>query len=169
MTLQQLFAAIDQHPLPVLAYFTGLPLLAWVTGRLRGTSPLNQSPLRWLYSAILYAVCVPGIAAAVVFADNLARGQLLQAGVLSQILPLLAMLATLALVWRQADAQQIPGFRRIIGFMSLLALTALGLFLLMRTRIWVFFGGGIGSLLLLMAALFAALKWAFDRAFGSGR
>lgn len=168
MTLQALFAAIDQHPLPVLAYFIGLPTLAWLAGRLH-RGPLHQSPVRWLYSAVLYAVCVPGIAAAVVFADNVAQGRLLQVGVLSQILPLLAMAASLLLIRRQAGPEQIPGFRRLTGFMALLVLTALGLFLLMRTRIWVFFGGGIGSLLLLMAALFGLLKWAFDRAFGTRR
>ncbi len=169
MNLQELFALIDQHPLPVSAYFIGLPLLAWAAGRWHGRGPLYDSPLRWLYSVVLYGVCVPGIAVAVVFADNLARGRLMQAGVFSQILPLLSMLVSFGLIRRQANPEEIPGFRRVTGFVWLLALTALALFLLMRTRVWVFFGGGIGTLLVLMTGLFLLLKWAFDRAFGSGR
>jgi len=82
---------------------------------------------------------------------------------------LLSMLVSFGLIRRQANPEEIPGFRRVTGFVWLLALTALALFLLMRTRVWVFFGGGIGTLLVLMAGLFLLLKWAFDRAFGSGR
>lgn len=169
MNLQELFTEIDRHPMPVLAYFIGLPLLAWVAGRWQGSGPLYKSPLRWLYSVILYGVCVPGMAAAVVVADNLARGRLLQVGVFSQLLPLLSMLVSFGLIRQQANPADIPGFRRVTGFVVLLALTALALFLLMRTRIWVLFGGGIGSLLVLMAGLFLLLKWAYERAFGTGR
>ena len=169
MSLQELFAQIDRHPLPALAYFIGLPLVAWLAGRWHGGGPLYDSPLRWLYSAILYGVCVPGVAVAVVFADNLAQGRLMQVGVFSQVLPLVSMLVSFGLIRQQANPEDIPGFRRVTGFIVLLVLTALALFLLMRTRIWVIFGGGIGSLLVLMAGLFLLLKWAFDRAFGAGR
>ncbi|CAG0968228.1 hypothetical protein GPROT1_01344 [Gammaproteobacteria bacterium] len=169
MNLQELFTQIDKHPLPVLAYFIGLPLLAWAAGHWYGGGPLYKSPLRWLYSAILYGVCVPGMVAAVVVADNLAQGRLLQVGVFSQLLPMLSMLVSFGLIRQQANPADIPGFRRVTGFVVLLTLTALALFLLMRTRIWVLFGGGIGTLLVLMAGLFLSLKWAYDRAFGAGR
>jgi len=169
MSLQDLFAQLDRHPVPVLAYFIGLPLLAWAAGRWHGAGPLYDSPLRWLYSAILYGVCLPGIVAAVAVADNLAQGRLLQVGVFSQLLPLLSMLVAFGLIRRQANPEEIPGFRRVTGFVLLLGLLALALFLLLRTRIWVIFGGGMGSLLVMMAALFLLLKWAFDRAFGAGR
>lgn len=169
MNLQELFAHIDRHPLPVLAYFIGLPSLAWAVGRWHGAGPLYDSPLRWLYSAVLYGVCVPGILAVVVFADNVAQGRLLQVGLLSQILPSLSMLVCFGLIRQQTDPEQIPGFQRFTGFISLLLLTALALFLLMRTRIWVFFGGSVETLLALVVVLFLLLKWAFGRAFGPRR
>lgn len=169
MNLQELFTLLDRNPLPVLAYFVGMPLLAWACGRSQQGGRVYDSPLRWVYAAVLYGVCVPGILAAVVFADNISKGRLLQAGVFSQILPVLSMLVSFGLIRRQANPEDIPGFRQVTGFVLLLALTAVALFLLMRTRIWVVFGGGIGSLLILMAVLFLLMKWAFDRAFGPRR
>jgi hypothetical protein len=168
MNLQELLASIDAHPAPVLAYFTVLPALAWVGGRFHTRGAVYDSPVRWLYSAALYLVCIPGIVAAVAFADTLAHERLMHAGVLSQILPLLSMLVTLGIIRHQANPGHIPGFRRMTGFMVLLALTSIGIFLLMQTRIWIFFGGGIGTLLVSMGVLFLLLKWAFDRAFGAG-
>ncbi|MGZ8217496.1 hypothetical protein [Methylomagnum sp.] len=170
MTLQELLAGLDAHPLPVLTYFTALPGLVWLGGRLHGQgAPVYDSPVRWLYSVVLYGVCLPGIIAAVAFADTLAHGRLMQAGVLSQLLPLISMLVTLGLIRHQANPEHIPGFRRMTGFMLLLVFTSLGIFLLMRTRVWIFFGGGIGTLFIAMGVLFLLLKWAFDRAFGAGR
>lgn len=170
MTLHELLVRLDANPLPVLGYFTILPALAWLAGRFHARgSALHDSPLRWLYSVVLYGVCLPGIIAAVAFADTLAHGRVIQAGVLSQLLPLASMLVTLGLIRQQARPEQIPGFRRMTGFMLLLVFTALGVFLLMRTRVWIFFGGGMGTLLMCMAVLFLLLKWAFDRAFGAGR
>lgn len=169
MTLLELFDLIDRHPLPVLAYFAGLPLMAWAFSHYRSAVPLRESPLRWLYSAILYGVCMPGIIAAVALADNLAHGGVMQVGLYTQLLPLLSMLAVFALFRQLPGLEAIPGFRRLTGFIWLLILTAIALWLLMRTRIWIIFGGGIGTLLILMALLFLALKWAFDRVFGEGR
>lgn len=169
MTLQDLLAGIDRHPLPTLAYFLSLPLLAWLAGRFHARGTVHASPLRHAYSALLFLACIPGILAAVALADTLAHGRLMQAGVLSELLPIAAMLATIGVVRHQADPRHIPGFQRITGFMLLLVFTALGVFLLMKTRIWLFFGGGIGTLLIAVAVLFFLLKWSFERAFGAGR
>jgi hypothetical protein len=166
MTLNDLLSLIDAHPGPVLAYFLALPALAWVAGRLHPGRYLQESPVRWLYSAVLFGACIPGTLAAVALADNLAHGRVLQLGIVSEIVPFLAMLATLGLIRGHANPADIPGFRRMTGFMLLIGLTAAGGFLLLQTRIWIIVGGGLGSLLIAMAVLFLLLKWAFDRAFG---
>lgn len=169
MTLQELLTSLDSHPVPVAAYFLLLPAAAWLARRFHSRGTLYQSPLRWVYSVILYGVCLPGIVAAVAFADTLLHGSIMQAGILSQILPLGSMFATLGLINQQADPEHIPGFRRMTAFMLLLAVTAISVFLLMQTRIWIFIGGGVWTLLISMGILFLLLKWAFDRAFGAGR
>jgi predicted Na+-dependent transporter len=169
MTLQELLAALDAHPLPVIAYFLSLPAIAWLTGRFHAHGSVYGSPLRWLYAGVLYGACLPGLVAAIAFADTLAHGRVIQAGLLSQILPLIAMFVTLGLIRQQADPEHIPGFRRMTGFVLLLVFTAISVFLLMQTRIWIFIGGGFGALAVSLGVLFLLLKWAFDRAFGTGR
>jgi hypothetical protein len=169
MTLQELLARIEGNPVPVLAYFTASPVVAWLAGHLHPKGSVYDSPVRYVYTIVIYMVCLPGLLAAVALGDSLARGQLMDVGVLSQILPLLAMLITFGIVRHQANPEHIPGFSRITGFMLLLVLTAAGIFLLMKTHIWIFFGGGMGTLLVSMAVLFLLLKWAFDRTFGAGR
>ncbi len=169
MTLQEFVARLDAHPPAMLAYGIGLPLLAWGIGRFRGAQPLQDSPWRWLYSAIVFGACVPGLLAAAMLADHLARGRLLDISIYSELLPVLTMLAVLFQIRRLPNPDAIPGFRRLTGLIWLLLLTGLALFLLMRTRIWVFFGGSLGALLLLMAGLFLALQWAFDRMSGRER
>ena len=169
MTLQELFARAEANPVPVLAYFVSLPLLAWLAGRMHPKGWVRDSPVRYAYTGLIYSVALPGILAAVVLGDVLGHGRLMEAGVLSEILPLASMLLTLGLVRRQANPEHIPGFTRITGFIWLLALTAIGVYLLMKTRIWIFIGGGIETLLIAMAVLFFLLRWAFDRAFGPER
>lgn len=166
MTLQDLLRLIDGHPVPVTLYFVALPLLAWLAGRLHPQGSLSDSPIRWLYSAVLIGVGVPGLIAAVAFLDQLFTGRLLQAGVFSEILPIVSLILTLSLVVHSADPSHIPGFRRMRAFLLLLAVTAVGGYLLMQTRIWIFLGGGLWHLLIAMGVLFLVAKWAFDRAFG---
>jgi hypothetical protein len=169
MTLEELFARAEASPAAALAYFVALPALAWLAGRLRSKGRVRDSPVRYAYSGLVFLACPPGLLAALALADILAHGRFLQAGVFSQILPLASMAATLAVIRRQADPEHIPGFRRVTGFIWLLVLTGLGVYLLTKTRIWIFFGGGVGTLLVAMAALFFLLRWAFERAFGPGR
>ena len=169
MTLQDLLGLIDSHPVPVAAYFLGLPLLAYLTGRLHPRGALYASPLRWVYSAVLFGVGVPGLLALVALLDQLFAGRLLEAGIFSEILPVISLFLTLGLIVHSADPAHIPGFRRVRAFLLLLAVTAVGGYLLMQTRIWVFFGAGLWPLLGTLIVLFLFAKWAFDRAFGSDR
>ncbi len=166
MTLQELLARAEANPMAVLAYFGAPPALAWLAGRLHPRGWVRDSLARYFYSGLIYMVCVPGILAAVSLGDILAHGGFMRAGVMSQILPLISMLVTLGIVRHQANPEHIPGFRRITGFIWLLVLTGIGVYLLTKTRVWIFFGGGIGTLLVSMAVLFFLLRWAFERTFG---
>jgi hypothetical protein len=168
MTLQELFARAEAQPWVALAYFGLPPALAWLAGRMHPRGRVADSPLRYVYMVLLYMVCLPGILAAVALADRLAQGQLMQAGLLSEVLPVLSMLVTLGLVRGQAPPEQIPGFRRIAGFVWLLALSGTAVYLLTKTHIWIVFGGGFGTLLVALGVLFLLLRWAFERTFGAG-
>jgi hypothetical protein len=169
MNLSDLLASVEARPAPVLGYFLALPAVAWLAGRFHPRGTVFQSPVRWVYSAVLYGAAIPGIVAGVALADTLAHERLMQAGVLSQLLPLLSMLITVGIIRRQAAPEHIPGFSQMTGFLLLLVFTAVGVFLLMQIRIWIFIGGGMWTLLISMTVLFLLLKWAFERTFGRSR
>ena len=53
----------------------------------------------------------------------------------------------------------IPGFDRLSGLMVVIAITFVLVLAIEKTRIWLFFGGSITRLILLVAGLLALLKW----------
>lgn len=169
MTLQELLLWTDSHPGFAIAWFLTLPLLALLMGRFHTRTGLANSPLRWCYATVLFGVCVPGILASVALADTIYHGGLLATGLFSELLPILSMSVTLGLINHQTDPDQIPGFQRLTGFIILLLLTTISVWLLKQTRIWIFITGGIWTLLISLCILFLLLKWAFNRAFGSSR
>ena len=166
MTLQELAGLAASHPVSVSLYFLTPPALIWLVTRLRGGASPGGTPWRWLYSVALYAVSIPGLLAILMASDQLMRGGLMQMDLLLHVLPLISLVITLLLFWNLPNPESIPGFRRVSGFLGLFLLTAVAGFLLMRTRIWILFGGGMGSLLILMGALLLLFRWAGDRAFG---
>ena len=69
------------------------------------------------------------------------------------------MVLTLILIRRNVSFDDIPGFDRISGLMMLLAVTFVIVLAIQRTRIWILFGSSIYTLIVLVIALFALLKW----------
>lgn len=166
MTLQELAGLAASHPVAVSLYFLAPPALIWLVTRLRGGSSPGGTPWRWLYSVALYTVSIPGLLAILMAADQFMRGGLMQMDLLLHVLPLISLVITLLLFWNLPNPESIPGFRRVSGFLGLFLITAVAGFLLMRTRIWILFGGGMGSLLILIGVLLLLFRWAGDRAFG---
>lgn len=165
MTLQELAGLAGSHPSAVSLYFLAPPALIWLVTRLRGGASPGGTPWRWLYSAALYAVSIPGLLAILMAAEQLIRGGLMQMDLLLHLLPLASLVITLLLFWNLPNPESIPGFRRVSGFLGLFLLTAVAGFLLMRTRIWIMLGGGTGTLLILIGVLLLLFWWAGNRAF----
>ena len=63
MTLRELFDYLSENPIAVIAYFAILLFTAILAGWM-GKGDGHLSPWKYLYSAIVYLVCVPGIFAA---------------------------------------------------------------------------------------------------------
>ncbi|MEZ4765253.1 MAG: hypothetical protein R3C26_19345 [Calditrichia bacterium] len=87
------------------------------------------------------------------------RSNLLEVNALIYFLPIISMIVTLALMRRNVNFDYLPGFDRLRGLMLLLAVTFIVSFLLMQLRIWLFFGGSIGSLLIGMILIFLLLRY----------
>lgn len=164
MTLHDLIQLSARHPAETLVYFLGLPLCAWLVGRLR---PGFE---RLAYCLVLYAVGIPGIVAAVllVYSLGVRRVDLLQLNLLIYVLPLVSTGITVNLIRSRMPLALVPGADRLSGLVLLLATVFALALVLLKTRIWIFLGGGLTAFVLLIAGMFLLLRLAFRMLGGRG-
>ena len=161
MTTRDLIQWAGQHSMLLLLVFIAPPLIAWLAGRLHGKEQGKLPPWKYLYSVLVYLVCVPGMFASVITAYSLffSRENLLDANLLVYFLPIASMIATLVLIRKNVSFDDVPGFDRLSGLMVMVGCSFVIALVIQKTRIVVFFGGSIEKLFLLAAGVFALLKW----------
>ncbi len=167
MTVMDLINQLGQFNYLLLACLILLPILTFLYWRFISDFEGNEDPHRYVYATIVYLACIPGIFASVLTAYTLffINGNLLEVNLIIYFLPILSMFATLAMVSKAANLERLPGFGRLRGLMTLLALTFLIAFFMIRFRIWLAFGGSFLVLALMMVALFLGLRWSAARIF----
>lgn len=171
MTLQEVINRIGQiDPWILLAIFAAPPLLAWVLRYGHRDGHGGRTPWRFLYAALVYLVCIPGLLSAVLVAYGVffLRQNLLHVNLFVYFLPLLSMIGTLVIVGRQADWAELPGVDRLYALIIILGITFGVTLAIQKTRIWIFFGGTLRALLLIALVCFLLLKWASWKLFRSG-
>ncbi len=161
MTTRELIHGAGQHPVALLLAFVAPPVIAWLAGQSHGQEQGKLSPWKYLYSVLVYLVCVPGMFAGVITAYTLffSHENLLDANLLVYFLPIASMVATLVLIRKNVSFDDVPGFDRLSGLMVMVACSFGIALAIERTRIFLFFGGSIAALLALAAGVFALLKW----------
>lgn len=138
MTLSELFVVIGKNPGYVIGYFLLIIISAFLAGFM-GKDEGHLSPWKYFYSTLIYLVCVPGI-----FAISLSiylflfdRGKALDADIYTQILPVIAMVATLLIIRKNVSLDLVPGFRNVSGLMLMIFAVFALMWGLDRTRIFV--------------------------------
>jgi hypothetical protein len=169
--LEALINAIGQlNGWILLAALSAPPILAWVLGRCHGPYHGESAPWAYLYSALIYLVCVPGLFGGVLTGYTLffIRRNLLQVNLFVYFGPVASMLATLLVIRKQVDWNRLPGIDRIQALMVLIALSFIIALALYKARVWLFFGGSIANLMVIAVVCFALLKWAANKLMGPG-
>jgi hypothetical protein len=161
VTARDLLELVGRHPLALAGLFVVLPAAVLVLGVLHGAGGGGRAPWRFFYAVIVYLACVPGIGAAVITAYTLffTRENLLDKNLLVYVVPIVSMALTLLLIRKRVPFDDIPGFHRIWGLMTLIAVTFVILLVIHKTFIGIFFAAPIAALFTLGAFLFALLKW----------
>jgi hypothetical protein len=138
MTLQDFFELLAENPIWILSYFLLIPFTALLAGVL-GKGEGELSPWKYLYSALIYLVCVPGIFAVTlsIYVFVFERRSIFQTDIYTQILPVVSMVATLLLIRKNADLNLIPGFDKISGLIMMIAAALAIMWFVDRTHIWV--------------------------------
>ena len=161
MTTRAFIQAVDCHPAILVVAFVVLPLLGWACGRLHGKGRGGTAPWKYIYSVLVYAACVPGLFAAVLTAYALffTRENLLDASLLVYFLPIISMVVTLVGIRKSVSFDEVPGFDRLSGLMVTIGLSFAIALAIDKTRIWIWFGGSIGTLFAVALGVFGLLKW----------
>lgn len=161
MTTREFIQVADGHPLILVAAFLSPPMLAWLCGEMHGRNRGGDAPWKYVYSVLVYTACIPGLFAAVLTAYALffTRENLLDASLLVYFLPVASMIVTLVHIRKRVTFDEVPGFDRLSGLMTMIGLSFAIALAIDKTRIWIWFGGSIQTLFLLAAGVFALLKW----------
>jgi hypothetical protein len=167
MTGRELVTLVGSNPLLLAVVLGAPPIAALVAGPLHGAGKGASGAWKYLYSAVIYATCIPGMLAAVLtgYSLFLTRENVLDVNVLVYIAPIVTMVATLIIVRRNVSFDLVPGFDRLSGLMTMIAMTFVVVLAISKTRIFLFFGGSIGVLITMAAFVFALLKWGAYMAF----
>lgn len=162
MTLGQFFDYLSDNPATVLAFFIGIPFTALLAG-IMGKGEGHLSPWRYLYSALIYLVCVPGIfaAALAVYLFLFQRGgDIFNVNLLTQVLPVASMIVTLGIIRRNAPFSAIPGFERLSSLMMMIFATFVLMYFLDRLHLIAWVNVPVQYLLLIVAGLLLAFRFA---------
>lgn len=164
MTLGELFQRVSENPVNVVFYFTVIPFAAALAAWL-GKGEGHLSPWKYLYSALIYLVCVPGIFAVTlsVYLFLFERRSIFDTNIYTQLLPVLSMIVTLLLIRKNVDFDAIPGFGRISSLITIVLAAILIMWFVDRTHIVVFSYLRIEYVLLIFVGLFLLIRMAWSR------
>lgn len=139
MTLKDFFQLLADNPIIIIAYFLFIPLTAFIAGIL-GKGEGHISPWRYLYSTLVYLVCVPGIFAITlsVYLFLFERISIFETDVFTQILPVVSMLFTLLLIRANVNLDRVPGFGKMSGLLMMIVVALTFMWIIDKTRILVF-------------------------------
>jgi amino acid transporter len=163
MTLRDFFDYLGEHPLVLVAYFLVIPLTAMLAGWIsRGEGHL--SPWKYLYSFLVYAVCIPGIFSVTlsIYLFLFERGgSILNTNILTQVMPVVSMFLTLAVIRRNAPFEHIPGFGKLSSLMMTIGAVFMLMYLLDRTHLIAFVRVPVQYLLLIVVGMLLVLRYGF--------
>lgn len=163
MTLREFFDYLGEHPLAIVGFFLLVPLTALLAGWM-GRDEGHQSPWKYLYAFLVYAVCIPGIfsVALSVYLFLFERGgSILNANLLTQVIPVVSMVLTLSIIRRAVAFEYIPGFGKLSSLMMTIGAVFLLMYLLDRTRIIAFVQIPVQYLLLIVVGLLLVFRFGF--------
>lgn len=168
MTTREFLLFLAQNPWPVTGALAAAPVLTLLWSVLHAPQVSRLSPWKYGFSVFTYLAVVPGVVSLVILGYSVffARENLLDRDLLVTFGPPLSMLLTLVLIGRRLTFAEIPGFGRLWGLITLIALSFAAALVIDKTRIFVGFFGSIDRLFLLAGGvfvLFQTASWALFR------
>lgn len=164
MTLRDFFEAASAQPIYIVFYFVMIVVVAVLTGWLaKGEG--EDSPWKYLYSALLYLVCVPGILAIGlgIYLFLFERRSIFDINVLLEVVPVISMIATILIIRKNVDVDKIPGFDKLSGLVMMISAALAIMWFVDRVRIVIFSSMPIQYLLLIFVGLLLLIRIGWTR------
>lgn len=161
MTIEQLVEWLAKGSVWIAGGFAVPPVLALLLGPIHGRDGGGRAPWKYVYSVLVYLVSFPGMCSSILtgYALFFEKENLLKVPVAIYIVPIVSMAATLILIRKNVPFDQVPGFDRIAGLLTMIGLSFLFVLVIYKMRILLIFFGSIPMLIALVVGLFALLKW----------
>jgi len=139
MTVGDFFQALSDNPSVVCFLFISVPLTAFLAS-IFGKNEGAVTPWKELYTTLVYLTCIPGIFAITlnVYYFLFEKQRIADASLYVQVLPIISMAITLWLIRKNVDFKDIPGFEKLGGLITILAAVIIFMWILEKTRIFVF-------------------------------
>lgn len=166
MTLGEFFQFLQQHPFVLIGYFLVVPLTALLAGIL-GRGEAHLSPWNALYALLVYMTAVPGIFSLLltVYLWLFERKSVLETDLMTQVLPVVSMVATLWLIRWNIPLRQVPGFGRLSGLLMMILVVLLLMWILDRTRLIAFTWIPFVWVIAILIGLLIVFRWGWAKWF----
>jgi len=164
MTLSDFFSLIGDNPFYVLSYFLLIPVTAFMSG-IMGKNEGHLSPWKYLYSTLIYMVCIPGIFAVTlnVYKFLFERGSIMDQNIYTQILPIISMIVTLLLIKNNVRLTRIPGFGNLSGLVTMVLVLFAVMWFLEHTRVYIFSHMPISYFFLMLIVLLLVFRYGWSQ------
>lgn len=163
MTIQDLIDWFNGNHYITLGYFAIIILLTVIVVSIINTN--NAKALKYVMSAIVYAVTIPGVLAVilVLYALLMQRSNILNVGIVTYFVPIVAMVITLMILNKKVLMRNIPGFDKLSSLILMIGIAFGIIFILQKTYFGVLFIGGFTQLIMVFAVVLIILKVAWSR------
>lgn len=139
MSLGEFVQFLGNNPYYPIFYFIALPLAAYLALKL-GKGEGHLSPWCNFYTVLIYLSVIPGIFALLLNFYHLLfeKMSIYDVNLMTQFLPIASMLLTLFLIKKNVSFDEIPGFGKMTGFVSMMAGIMVIFFILNKMRLIAF-------------------------------
>ena len=151
----------------VLSIFVIMPIAALLLG-LIAPKEGHLSPWKYIYSAIIYIVSIPGIFAVTlnIYLFLFETQSILDTNLYTQIVPIISMAITLIIVSNNVELGWIPGFNKLPGLMMMIAAAFAIMWFVDRSRIWMVSFLRFEYVLLIFVLLLIVIRFGWNRVMG---
>ncbi len=167
MTLREVFDAFSGQPTLLFLLLMAMPTGAFLVGLWSGETADEIWKWRYVYAGLVFLACIPGIFAVTlnIYLFLFERQSIWDMNLAVQLLPILAMVATLMLIRRKLPFTYIPGFGKLSGFLTLIAALMGLLWIIDRTRIYAITYVPFTYIVIGFVALLLIIRFAWSRIF----